>query len=176
MAEMYAVNKDTLTDIADAIRLKRDIVEPIPVDDMAMQIGLIEGGVVQKVFEDTVVLEEDHTTTTQEDLYHKDTEITFESYGLYMCISKIIGEHSISTNVFGSLITENTRRNLTNTSHITIKENGDIYSGNDYYGIWCGFYTNSTSIRVLVRANATYPLYEAGEYKIEVYAIKIADI
>lgn len=46
MAEkLIAVPEQKLTDIADAIRLKRDLAEPIPVEDMAMQIGLIEGGV-----------------------------------------------------------------------------------------------------------------------------------
>lgn len=41
---MYAVNGDILSDIADAIRQKRDIADAIPVADMAMQIGLIAGG------------------------------------------------------------------------------------------------------------------------------------
>ena len=40
----YAVNGDILSDIADAIRQKRDIADAIPVADMAMQIGLIDGG------------------------------------------------------------------------------------------------------------------------------------
>lgn len=44
MAEMYAVKKDDLTAIADAIRTKRDITGEIEIPDMAMQIGLIEGG------------------------------------------------------------------------------------------------------------------------------------
>lgn len=44
MADMYAVKKETLDNIANAIRTKRDITDGISVDDMAMQIGLISGG------------------------------------------------------------------------------------------------------------------------------------
>lgn len=35
---------DKLTDIADAIRLKRDIVTPLSLEDMALQVSLIDGG------------------------------------------------------------------------------------------------------------------------------------
>lgn len=42
--KLIAVPESLLTDIGDAIRTKRDITTPIPVPDMAMQIGLIEGG------------------------------------------------------------------------------------------------------------------------------------
>lgn len=35
---------DKLTDIADAIRLKRDITTPLSLEDMALQVSLIEGG------------------------------------------------------------------------------------------------------------------------------------
>lgn len=45
MAEkLIAVPESLLTDIADAIRLKRDITDMIPVSDMPMQVELIEGG------------------------------------------------------------------------------------------------------------------------------------
>ena len=44
MADLTAVPTQLLTDIADAIRTKRDITEPIKAQDMAMQIGLIGGG------------------------------------------------------------------------------------------------------------------------------------
>ncbi len=44
MADMYAVSEQALTDIADAIRLKRDITTPLTVDDMALEISLIDGG------------------------------------------------------------------------------------------------------------------------------------
>lgn len=54
MAEkMIAVPESLLTNIGDAIRTKRDIVTPIPVADMPMQIGMISGGssyVFQKVY------------------------------------------------------------------------------------------------------------------------------
>ncbi len=35
---------EKLTDIADAIRLKRDIVTPLSLEDMALQVSLIDGG------------------------------------------------------------------------------------------------------------------------------------
>lgn len=41
---IYRIEGETLTDIADAIRLKRDIVSEIPPEDMGMQVGLIDGG------------------------------------------------------------------------------------------------------------------------------------
>lgn len=40
----YAVSGEELHGIAEAIRLKRDITDGIPVADMAMQVGLISGG------------------------------------------------------------------------------------------------------------------------------------
>lgn len=40
----YAVKGETLYNIAETIRNKRDIADEITVDDMAMQIGLISGG------------------------------------------------------------------------------------------------------------------------------------
>lgn len=40
----YAVPEDKLTAIADAIRLKRDLTTDMTLDDMALQIGLIDGG------------------------------------------------------------------------------------------------------------------------------------
>lgn len=63
MAEMYAVKKEQLTDIADAIRLKRDITDSLSVDDMPLQIGLIdgggEGGILKKIGDFT--FESSHT-------------------------------------------------------------------------------------------------------------------
>lgn len=41
---VYAVDDTILTGIADAIREKRDMTTEIPIEDMAMQIGLIEAG------------------------------------------------------------------------------------------------------------------------------------
>ena len=43
--KLIAVPESMLTGIGDAIRAKRDIVTPIPIADMAMQIGLIGGGI-----------------------------------------------------------------------------------------------------------------------------------
>lgn len=40
----YTVDSDRIKDIADAIRLKRDITDEMTLEDMPMQIGLIEGG------------------------------------------------------------------------------------------------------------------------------------
>ena len=40
----YFIEGDTLTDIADAIRLKRDIVTEMTPEDMALQVSLIYGG------------------------------------------------------------------------------------------------------------------------------------
>lgn len=40
----YFIEGETLTDIADAIRLKRDIVTEINPEDMPMEIGLIASG------------------------------------------------------------------------------------------------------------------------------------
>lgn len=40
----YTVDSDRITAIADAIRLKRDIVDEMTLDDMPMQIGLIDSG------------------------------------------------------------------------------------------------------------------------------------
>lgn len=40
----YFIEGDTLTDIADAIRLKRDIVTEMTPEDMALQVSLIDGG------------------------------------------------------------------------------------------------------------------------------------
>lgn len=40
----YFIEGDTLTDIADAIRLKRDIATEIATEDMALQVSLIDGG------------------------------------------------------------------------------------------------------------------------------------
>lgn len=44
MADKHIIQAQTLTDIADAIRLKRDIVEEIIPEDMPLQIGLIPTG------------------------------------------------------------------------------------------------------------------------------------
>lgn len=44
MSDIYRISGDTLTDIADAIRLKRDIATEITPEDMPMEIGLIDGG------------------------------------------------------------------------------------------------------------------------------------
>lgn len=44
MSDMYAVPKEKLDAIADAINLKRDTVGGMEIDDMPLQIGLIEGG------------------------------------------------------------------------------------------------------------------------------------
>lgn len=44
MVDLYTVPVEKLTSIADAIRLKRDMVDEMSVDDMPMQIGLIGGG------------------------------------------------------------------------------------------------------------------------------------
>lgn len=40
----YVIPGDTLTEIADAIRAKRDIVTEITPEDMALQVSLIDGG------------------------------------------------------------------------------------------------------------------------------------
>lgn len=40
----YFIEGTTLTDIADAIRLKRDIVDEINPEDMPLEISLIDGG------------------------------------------------------------------------------------------------------------------------------------
>lgn len=40
----YAVEESKLTAIADAIRLKRESVTPMEVDDMPLEISLIDGG------------------------------------------------------------------------------------------------------------------------------------
>ncbi len=44
MSDKYIIEGDTLADIADAIRLKRDMATEINPEDMALQIGLIESG------------------------------------------------------------------------------------------------------------------------------------
>ena len=64
MADMYAVKKETLDNIAQAIRLKRDITDGISVDDMAMQIGLISGGTEFDSVEFDYELAEDITSTS----------------------------------------------------------------------------------------------------------------
>lgn len=43
MAEMYAIKKDDLTDIADAIRSKTGKSDPITVHEMANEISAISG-------------------------------------------------------------------------------------------------------------------------------------
>lgn len=47
MADKSIINNSTLTDIADAIRLKRDLVRGIDPADMALQIQLIESGGIE---------------------------------------------------------------------------------------------------------------------------------
>lgn len=46
---MYTVPGQALIDIADAIRVKRDTVGAISVEDMPMEIGLIDGGGMVKL-------------------------------------------------------------------------------------------------------------------------------
>lgn len=69
MAEMYAVSKEQLTDIADAIRLKRDITTPLKVEDMPLEIGLIESGGRKLVHESSFELNDDFTKVAQTDVY-----------------------------------------------------------------------------------------------------------
>lgn len=44
MSQLYTIPDETLTEIADAIRLKRDIADEIAPEDMPLEISLIDGG------------------------------------------------------------------------------------------------------------------------------------
>ncbi len=57
----YFIEDETLTDIADAIRLKRDIVTEITPEDMPLQVALIESGGGGATIGRTLVVANDST-------------------------------------------------------------------------------------------------------------------
>lgn len=82
MAEMYAVSKEQLTDIADAIRLKRDITDEMTVDDMPMEIGLIDGAEIEKISFEFEIEEDNFSSSAKsKNEIHDDIKPLFADYG-----------------------------------------------------------------------------------------------
>lgn len=77
----YAVPEEKLTAIADEIRLKRDIVTELTLDDMALQIPLIDGG-SGGVVSGTYIPENVSSTITISDFIGKDNWILWANFAL----------------------------------------------------------------------------------------------
>lgn len=67
MSDKYIIEGDTLTDIADALRLKRDIVTEITPEDMALQVALIESGGSLRTASGEITLAKNASTFTVTD-------------------------------------------------------------------------------------------------------------
>jgi len=76
----YGVTDTQLTAIADAIRLKRDIVTEMTVDDMPLQIGLIDGGggtqVLDGVIQGTTTSVSSNATSIRNYAFYGGTQFT----------------------------------------------------------------------------------------------------
>lgn len=175
----------TFTEIGDAIRLKRDLANPIDVEDMPLQISLIEGGGggLEKVFSGQFSISTDVTSTSATNrgtIAVPPNQIlsSFDDGDVALVVIKLITTPSASLSK--SYLTRYqfmhftpSNKSITGTFGVFYASDGSVNSG-DVRGIYINqYYGAHDYITIYTRISTSYGYISQGDYSITIYRIAI---
>lgn len=144
MANKYVIDENTLTDIADAIRLQYDSDDNIAVTNMADLIAAIESG-TESIFPNnisvsaiTLVSDTSNAVSIPHGLGKTpDYAVVFycgtrKPYAFLMSIS-VSGGYSVVTGNGGGVTSKTAIRLTLGEKHVTVDENGTYYKRSGTY-------------------------------------------